>query len=116
MRPLARVPVIQLSIDGRLPASAHLELGRSLAPLRDEGVFAVVGLFVVAAGRPDVAHAHVFDHDAQRALAEAWRRDRAGRPSLSSLSSLSPLSPLSPGRRIASTHIGRHARRAVDES
>jgi hypothetical protein len=29
---------------------------------------------------------------------------------------MSSLSPLSPGRRIASTHIGRHARRAVDES
>jgi 4,5-DOPA dioxygenase extradiol len=36
--PNAEVPVIQLSIDETQPASFHYELGRRLAPLRDEGV------------------------------------------------------------------------------
>ena len=39
--PDAGVPVVQLSIDETQPASFHYELGRRLAPLRDEGILLV---------------------------------------------------------------------------
>src|ERR1035437_7506467 len=39
--PHADVPIVQLSIDARQPAPWHFEIGRRLAPLRDEGVLSV---------------------------------------------------------------------------
>ncbi len=36
--PNADIPVVQLSIDETKPASFHYEIGKKLAPLRDEGV------------------------------------------------------------------------------
>ena len=41
MFPDAHIPVVQLSIDKRQPPGFHYELGKRLAPLRDEGVLIV---------------------------------------------------------------------------
>ena len=39
--PEADIPVIQLSIDDAQPAQFHYDLGRKLAPLRDEGILVI---------------------------------------------------------------------------
>ncbi len=39
--PDANIPIVQLSIDETQPASFHFEIGRKLAPLRDEGILIV---------------------------------------------------------------------------
>ena len=39
--PTAEIPVVQLSIDETKPAAFHFDIGKRLAPLRDEGVLIV---------------------------------------------------------------------------
>ena len=39
--PKADIPIVQLSIDETKPASFHFDIGRRLAPLRDEGILIV---------------------------------------------------------------------------
>lgn len=86
MYPDADVPVIQLSIDRRLDVRRHYELGRSLAPLREDGILIfgtgnVVHNLRDAFGRmrrdshdtPEWARS--FDHEVEQRLGE---RDTEG--------------------------------------
>lgn len=76
MFPAADVPVVQLSIDASKPLEYHVDLGRRLAPLRDEGVFIlgsgniVHNLRAMSWEHPDLAFdwARRFDDDARALL------------------------------------------------
>jgi 4,5-DOPA dioxygenase extradiol len=39
--PAAHIPIVQLSIDESKPASFHFEIGKKLAPLREESILIV---------------------------------------------------------------------------
>jgi 4,5-DOPA dioxygenase extradiol len=74
--PDASIPVVQLSINAEKPMDYHLELGRKLAPLRDDGVL-IVGsgnivhnLGAVDPRRPDSGYdwAYSFDQHAKEIL------------------------------------------------
>lgn len=74
--PEARVPVLQLSLDGNRSSEEHSALARALGPLRDEGIL-VVGsgnfthnLSEIAwdGGSPPPDWAQAFDNDAMAAL------------------------------------------------
>ena len=75
--PQAKVPVVQLSLDGTKPPQFHYDLGKHLAPLRDEGVLVIgsgnlvhnLGVLNRADGMPAFAWAKRFNDKARGFLA-----------------------------------------------
>lgn len=66
--PQADIPVVQLSMDTRLPPAGHFEIGQRLRPLRDEGVLIIgTGNIVHNLSRMDFGNRHAAPFDwAQR--------------------------------------------------
>ncbi|TNE85118.1 MAG: dioxygenase [Deltaproteobacteria bacterium] len=91
MYPNADIPTVQLSLVKGLDPAKHIELGRALAPLRDEGVYILASgmsyhnlraLFSGSAPHKDAARAFDqwirdiagLDPDERNAQLEAWRK------------------------------------------
>jgi aromatic ring-opening dioxygenase catalytic subunit (LigB family) len=80
--PEADVPIVQLSLNRNLDAATHLQIGRALAPLRDEGVL-IVGSGMsyhnlrdfYASDPRAVAPAEQFDSWLTSAVTESGARD-----------------------------------------
>lgn len=80
MWPAADVPVVELSLDPDAAPAVHWEMGRRLAPLRDEGVLLagsgnIVHSFAGASWEPGAA-AHAWAREFDDHVAEALRRGR----------------------------------------
>jgi 4,5-DOPA dioxygenase extradiol len=93
MYPDADIPVVQISVQPELGAAHHMEIGRALAPLRDEGVLVI--------GSGSLTHnLYEVRFDAPDANAEAcalafvdWVRDTVARRDHASLQRVMALAP-----------------------
>jgi 4,5-DOPA dioxygenase extradiol len=72
--PSADIPVVQLSIDETRPAAFHFEIGRKLAPLRDEDV-----LIVGSGNLVHNLHAYAWGHHPREPYDWAVRFEKAAR-------------------------------------
>lgn len=125
--PEAEIPIVQLSLQKELDPGAHLQIGRALAPLRDEGVL-IVGSGMSYHNLPNLmtgrgnAAAEAFDTWLAEAVEaqssqerdgklRAWREAPGGRESHPREEHLLPLMVAagaggdSPGRRIYSDRV-----------
>jgi 4,5-DOPA dioxygenase extradiol len=103
LRPKADVPVVQLSIDHRLPPDEHVEIGKALAPLRSEGVLVLASGNIThnlrhafqnlrSGDRTTPDWASRFDADAARAL-EQYDTDFLARAVTSDIGRMSHPTP-----------------------